>query len=253
MSDADPLLGAVDEMDIDFAPLIRKQPLPTRESALIRKKKIIQQGQKNLRRRRSMRNDMLPYDLRLVKARLKVVARSKNKVTLPVAKPVPSSKPPAVLIDAGQKNDDRKPEVGESSRPKYTGLLYFPKTAKAQALQRPPTLRVRPIMDLRRIKISPSLQVADCQASRDAAAVEDLPHFYPAVNGKRVPLQEPSIYVDEKIASMTERSSSWEDDRGWQNPPRDLVARVEIKWQLLLLCIAILWYMWPTGDIDHQE
>ncbi|KAB8235973.1 uncharacterized protein BDW43DRAFT_268734 [Aspergillus alliaceus] len=275
-------------MDIDFVQLIRKRPLPLGESVLIRKKNIIQQEQKKLRWKRSVRNDTLPdewlalYGLKATPENKlppdslfpkRVTANMLNfvvpPVTFPTATPAPPSQPLANPIEsknasAGPINEDKKnaPKRFRSLRPKQAGVIYFSRKTKATARQRPPKPRVRPILDLRRIKISPSLQIAGFQADHDAAVAEDpsilamrydISHFYMNVNDELVPIQGPYIYVEGKIAQEIEEPAKQGYDPGWQNPSPISGSSTGGKWWLLLLCVAILWCMWPSGETNKKR
>ncbi|KAF7596781.1 hypothetical protein BBP40_012380 [Aspergillus hancockii] len=161
-----------------------------------------------------------------------------------------------------EENSEKISSSWKSFRPKYTGVVHFPDKVKAQVPQQRPPPKVQPLMGLRRIKISPSLQVAGYQAVHDAAVVAnpsippvtyDLSHFYMKMNGELVPVQDPYIYAEEEIPSVTEQSYSEECDTEWHNQPRTSASIGGTKWWLLLFCIAFLYCMWPQGKNNNNQ
>ena len=200
-----------------------------------------------------------------------VMANILNVDSVSTSSSVPQSKPTAIPTIKSYLENVNKVKRGEgmsifgisrSFRPKHTGVIYFPVKARAPAPQRQSIPRFRPIIDLQRIRISPSLQLAGYQNMRDAIVAEEpsissmcykSSRFRINAKGELVPIQDPRVHVKEETAPVTEEPASEESNMERQDLQRTSVSRVGAKWWLFLLCIALLWYMRSGGETNHHK
>ncbi|KAE8373615.1 hypothetical protein BDV26DRAFT_271692 [Aspergillus bertholletiae] len=154
--------------------------------------------------------------------------------------------------------------ISKSFRPRYTGVIFFPVKARAPVPPRQSIPWFRPIMDLQRIRISPSLQAAGYMAMHTAAAAVEEPltpstryesfHSHMNPKGELAPIRDTYIdSIQQVTVPMAKQLPRQESDINRQDPQNPSASSVGAKWWLLLLCAVLVWYMRPGDETNRQK